>query len=286
MSLDRPGQKGRHTANGRYVDAAYFSVMKIPLKSGRMFTETVTAATTKVMLVSESFAKRVFGTASPIGQLIDSDEPTTIVGVVGDVRYVGSELEAAPAVYYPRTQHPRELVCIVARTAPGAGDLGPAVRGAISDLDPAIPAMDLTTIDRIVSESVADRRFTVTAITAFAGVALVLTVAGIAAVVGRTVVERRRELAIRSALGATRRHLARLVMQQGLGPTAAGTMIGLCAAFAASTLLDRFLFGVTPREPAVYLAVAGLILSVTLLASLVPGRRASRAAPASLLRTE
>jgi predicted permease len=286
MSLDRPGQKGRHTANGRYVDAAYFSVMKIPLKSGRMFTETDTAATTKVMLVSESFAKRVFGTASPIGQLIDSDEPTTIVGVVGDVRYVGSELEAAPAVYYPRTQHPRELVCIVARTAPGAGDLGPAVRGAIADLDPAIPAMDLTTIDRIVSESVADRRFTVTAITAFAGVALVLTVAGIAAVVGRTVVERRRELAIRSALGATRRHLARLVMQQGLGPTAAGTMIGLCAAFAASTLLDRFLFGVTPREPAVYLAVAGLILCVTLLASLVPGRRASRAAPASLLRTE
>lgn len=286
MSLVRPGAKGRHVANGRFVDAAYFSVMKIPLKSGRMFADTDTAATTKVMVVSESFAKRVFGAADPIGQLIDTDDPTTIVGVVGDVRYVGRDLDAAPAVYYPQAQHPRELICLVVRTASDAGDLGPAVRRAIAEIDPAIPAMNITTIDRIVSESVADRRFTVTATTAFAAVALLLTVVGIAAVVGRTVVERRRELAIRTALGASRGHLTRLVMQHGLVPAAAGTVIGLGAAFAASTLLERFLFGVTPREPAVYLAVAGLIWSVTILASLVPGRRAGHAVPAALLRTE
>ena len=101
MSLDRPGHKGRHTANGRYVDAAYFSVMKIPLKSGRMFAATDTTATTKVMLVSESFAKSVFGTANPLGQVIDTDDPTTIVGVVGDVRYVGRDLDAVPASLLP-----------------------------------------------------------------------------------------------------------------------------------------------------------------------------------------
>ena len=286
MSLDRPGEKGRNVANGRYVDAAYFSVMKIPLKSGRLFSTSDTFASTKVMLVSEAFAKRVFGAADPIGRLMDSDDPTTIVGVVGDVRYAGRDLEAAPAVYYPRAQHPIELICIVARTAAGAGDLGPALRRAIAELDPAIPAMNITTIDRIVSESVADRRFNVTAITAFAAVALLLTVVGIAAVVGRTVVERRHELAIRTALGASRPHLARLVMQQGLLPAAAGTAIGLAGAYAAATVLQRFLFDVTPREPAIYLAVAGLIGCVTILASLVPGRRAGHAAPAALLRTE
>lgn len=286
MSLDRPGEKGRHNANGRYVDAAYFSVMKIPLKSGRLFSDSDTAASAKVMLVSETFAKKVFGAGDPIGRLIDSDEPTTIVGVVGDVRYVGRDLEAAPAVYYARTQHPRELICIVARTAPGTGDLGPAVRRAIAELDPAIPAMNITTIDRIVNESVADRRFTVTATTAFATVALLLTVVGIAAVVGRTVVERRHELAIRTALGASRPHLARLVMQQGLFPAAAGTAVGLAGAYAAATVLRRFLFDVTPREPVVYAAVAGLIVLVTALASLLPGRRAGQATPAALLRTE
>ncbi len=286
MSLDLPDEKGRHLANGRYVDAAYFSVMKIPLKRGRLISDADTAASPKVMLVSESFAKRVFGTADPIGRLMDSDEPTTVVGVVGDVRYVGRDREAAPAVYYPTAQHPIELICIVARTAAEAGDLGPAVRRAIAEIDPAIPAMNITTIDRIVSESVADRRFTVTATTAFAAVALLLTVVGTAAVVGRTVVERRRELAIRTALGASRGHLTRLVMQHGLVPAAAGTALGLAGAYGAATVLERFLFDVTPREPAVYLAVGGLIVLVTVLASLLPGRRAGHATPAALLRTE
>ena len=128
--------------------------------------------------------------------------------------------------------------------------------------------MNITTIDRIVSESVADRRFTVTATTAFAAVALLLTVVGIAAVVGRTVVERRRELAIRTALGASRGHLTRLVMQHGLVPAAAGTVHRPRCRLCRVDVLERFLFGVTPREPAVYLAVGGLIWSVTVLASL------------------
>ena len=209
------------------------------------------------MLVSESFAKKVFGAADPIGRLIDSDEPTTIVGVVGDVRYVGRDLEAAPAVYYPHSAAPRELICLVARTASDAGDLGPAVRRAIAEIDPAIPAMNITTIDRIVSESVADRRFTVTATTAFAAVALLLTVVGIAAVVGRTVVERRRELAIRTALGASRGASDAPRDAAGTVPAAAGTVMGLGAGLRGVDLLERFLFDVTPREPAVYLAVAG-----------------------------
>jgi predicted permease len=287
MMLDRPEQPNRrHPANGRYVDATFFSVMKIPLKRGRLISDADTAASPKVMLVSETFAKKVFGGADPIGRLIDSDEPTAVVGVVGDVRYVGRDREAAPAVYYPRAQHPIELMCVVARTDPAAGDLGPAVRRAIAALDPSIPAMNITTIDRIVSESVADKRFTVTAITTFAVVALLLTVVGITAVVGRAVIERRHELAIRTALGATRSQLTRLVMRQGMLPAAAGALLGLAGAFTAATLLQRFLFEVTPREPLIYFGVACVIVAVAVLASVLPGRRAANTAPASLLRAE
>ena len=107
MSLDRPDEKGRHVANGRYVDAAYFSVMKIPLRRGRLFSDADTAASPKVMLVSESFAKRVFGTADPIGRLMDSDEPTTIVGVVGDVRYVGRDRRSGAGRVLPDGAAPR-----------------------------------------------------------------------------------------------------------------------------------------------------------------------------------
>ena len=287
MMIDRPEEPSRrHPANGRYVDPAFFSVMKIPLKAGRLISSADTAASPKVIVVSEQFAKSIFGSANPIGRLIDSDEPTMVIGVVGDVRYVSRDREAAPAIYYPRTQHPVELICIVARTAPEAGDLGPVVRRTISEIDPALPAMNITTIDRIVTESVADRRFTATATSAFAAVALLLTVIGIAAVVGRAVVERRRELAIRTALGATRSHLTGLVMRQGLGPTAVGTALGLMGAYATSNLLQRFLFGITPREPFIYGGVAGVIVVIAALASVLPGYRAGHTSPATLLRTE
>jgi putative ABC transport system permease protein len=146
--------------------------------------------------------------------------------------------------------------------------------------------MNLTTIDQIISESVADRRFYTTATIVFAAVALLLTILGLMIIVARAVVERRRELAIRAALGATSAALIQLVLRQALRPVLAGATLGLIGAYLGGNTLAHFLFHVTPREPFVYATIAALITTTAVLASLVPARRVSHTAPASVLRAE
>jgi putative ABC transport system permease protein len=228
----------------------------------------------------------MFGAEDPLGKRIDPDDPAEVVGIVSDVRYVARDRNPQPALYFPATQGPSSLVCLVARTAPNAGDVAGAVRHVIHDLDPALPAMKMTTVDRIVDESVASRRFYTTATAAFAAIALILTVAGLIVIVARSVVERRRELAIRSALGATRRRIVEHVVRQGVLPVVVGTGVGLAATFTGSTLIAQFLFDISPRQPIVYLAAAGVVVGVVGLASLVPASRAGAIDPARALKTQ
>jgi putative ABC transport system permease protein len=282
--LHAVGQTRTVAGNGRFVDAGFFRVMRIPLLRGRLFSANDTAASPRVALVSESYAREMFGTEDAVGRQIDHDGPTGVVGVVGDVRYVALDRDPQPAVYFPAAQGPSLVVCLVARTAPDGGDVGSAIRRVVHDLDPALPAMQMTTIDRIVDDSIANRRFYTTATGAFAGLALALTIAGLVVIVARSVVERRRELAIRSALGATAARMVRLVMGRALLPVAAGAAAGLAGAYAGSSLLDRFLFEIGPREPAIYAAAASLIVFVAAMAALAPARRAAAIAPAQVLR--
>lgn len=177
------GQTRTVVGNGRFVDAGYFDVMRIPLVRGRLFSENDTATNAKVALVSESYAREMFGAEDPIGKKIDYDGPTEVVGVVRDVRYVALDKNPQPAVYFPATQGRSLIVCLVARLAPDAGDLGSAIRSVIHGLDPALPAMNMTTIDQIVDESIANRRFYTTATGAFASIALVLTIVGLVVIV-------------------------------------------------------------------------------------------------------
>jgi ABC-type antimicrobial peptide transport system permease subunit len=146
--------------------------------------------------------------------------------------------------------------------------------------------MNMTTIGQIIDESVADRRFFTTATSAFAAVALLLTAIGLAVVVARAVVERRREMAIRAALGAQTSQLMALAMGHGLAPVVAGAGVGLSAALIGSRLLTQFLFGVTPRAPWAYALVGALVIVVGAAACLIPARRVTDASPASLLRAE
>jgi len=269
--------------NGRYVDGAYFSIMRIPVIHGRVFDRTDTAAAQQVMVVSASFARNAFGTEDAVGRMIDAPESKRAIGVVGDVRYVALDREAAPAVY---SQRPSELMCLIVRSSLDARELGPSVRAAIHDVDPTLPAMDMTTIGTIISESVSDKRFLTTSTAAFAGLALLLTLVGLGVIVARAVVERTREMAIRSALGASSRRLVALVVAQGLTPVAIGGALGLVAAFWGSTLLARFLFGIAPRTLSVYVGVGLFVLFVALIACLLPARRVTAVTPASALRAE
>ena len=284
--LNAVGQKKTVVGNARFVDPNYFKVMQIPLARGRLIADSDTAASARVVILSESYARLMFGADDPLGKRIDPDSPAEVVGLVGDVRYVARDRNPQPALYFPAAQGPSSVVCLVARTAPNAGDVATAVRHVIHELDPALPAMKMTTMDRIVDESVASRRFYTTATAAFAAIALILTVAGLVVIVARSVVERRRELAIRSALGATRRRILELVVRQGVSPVLVGTAIGLAGAYTGSTLIARFLFDVSPRQPLIYLAAALLVIGIVGLAALVPARRASAIDPALVLKAQ
>jgi predicted permease len=286
MVFKRPGSTTRVEGRGRYVDAGYFSVLRVPLIKGRLFTAADTPTSPHVVVISESFAQKMFGTEDPLGKAADGDPLVTVIGVVGDMRYERADADPASAIYFSRAQTPENLVCVVARTTPAAGNLAPAIRRLVHQLDPEVPAMNVTTVDQIIADSVADRRFYVTATTAFAGLALVLTLGGLVVVIARAVIERTRELAIRAALGASTSRLARLIVQSSLVPIVAGLAVGLASVFAGATVLGQFLYATAPRTPWPYLGVGALVLVVSALASLVPVRRASSISPIVALRSE
>jgi ABC-type antimicrobial peptide transport system permease subunit len=158
------------------------------------------------------------------------------------------------------------------------------LRGAVRAVDPDQPAEGLTSVAEIVSQSTADRRFYALATGAFAAVALLLAVAGLFGVVSRSVTERRREIAIRAALGADTRRQLRLLLARGLTPVAIGTVVGLVAAGFGSRLLQAFLFEITTTDPWTYTAVSILVLLVSILASAIPALRAVRLQPMTVLK--
>jgi putative ABC transport system permease protein len=285
----RLGPRGGAEKNGhmRSVDPDYFRIMGIPIQRGRGFLPTDVSGGQPVVVVSEAFARQFFGEADPLGRTIavDEQQDTTIVGVVGDTRYAGVTSNPSPAFYVPRAQRPNELMCVIVQPQPGASEaVAAALRSVVQEIDPEQPAEGITTIGQIVSQSTADRRFYAIATGAFAAVALLLAVAGLFGVVSRSVSERRRELAIRTALGADPNALLRLVVGYGLVPVAAGTLAGLTGAFAAARLLESLLFQVTPADPLTYVGSAIVVLAMAALACVVPAARALRVPPMLVLK--
>jgi len=200
------------------------------------------------------------------------------------VRHARVDEAAAPAIYTARAQWPSELICVVARTTPGAAGVAAAVRKAINSVDPNQPVEGVTTLDQIVSASIADRRFYAAATTAFSVVALLLAIAGLYGIVSRGVAERVRELGIRIVLGAARRDLIGLVVRQGLSPVAFGLALGTVAAYWTSRMLRGFLFNVTTVDPVIYIAVPVLVIVIAAVACYVPARRATKLDPIAALR--
>jgi putative ABC transport system permease protein len=274
--------------NARTVDPEYFEVMRLPLRAGRLFTPADSATSERVMIVSESYGRQHFGEASPIGRTLDwSPGDVRIVGVVGDVRYADAGKTPMPAFYLPRAQGPVELICLLAEAQPGTESQAIAgIRDVVKALDTEQPVEGITTVRQLVADSTADRRFSAVASGAFATVALLLAIAGVFGAVSRTVSERRRELAIRMALGADPRRMRRLVYGYGLEPVAAGTLIGLAAALAGSRILRSFLFEIGPTDAVTYGAAAAVVLAVTALACYLPARRSLGVQPMQVLKSD
>ena len=278
------------------VTPEYVQTMRIPLRRGRLLNERDTTGTPTAVLINESFAKRKFGDADPIGRRVrlgpdvgHADKPwATIVGVVGDVKQQSLALEAGEAFYVPTTQWPwaDDVLSLVVRTRGDAAALAPAIRSAIWSVDKDQPVVRVATMESLLAVSEAQRRFALIVFEAFALVGLLLAATGIYGVLSGSVSERMRELGIRAALGASRRDILGLVVKQGMRLTGLGVLLGLVGAVLASQALITLLFGVSRFDPITYAGVVLLLLVVAAIACWVPASRASNVDPAITLRAE
>lgn len=266
--------------------------MGIPLRRGRLFDERDRAGALPVAIISESLAAMRFGTDDPIGRRLrigpTDGPPYTIVGVAGNVRQLSLALSQSDAVYTPATQwrFPDSVMSLVVRARGDAAALIPAVRQAVWSVDRNQPIERVALMEDLLAASAAERRFALTLFEAFALAALVLAAAGIYGLLSGRVAERTREIGVRAALGASRRSIVGLVLRQGLGLTAAGVVIGIAGAAAASQAIAAMLFGVSPLDPLTYAATVVLLTVVSAAACGVPAWRAVCIDPATTLRAE
>jgi putative ABC transport system permease protein len=272
------------------VSPGYFEALKIPLRSGRMFTEHDDARSPNVMLVSEELARKYFPGENPIGRRLITDAavpPFEIVGVVGDARRVSLAAEAEPEFYVPFGQAAQRRTNLVVRSDTGdAATLTATLRGAVAELDKDQLIWQTRTLDQLVAASVAGRRFNMTLLGLFASVAMLLAALGLYGVMAYSVTRRTHEIGIRMALGARGSDVLRMVVGQGMRLAAVGVAVGLAAAFAVTRVLASLLYGVTATDPLTFAGLAGLLGAVAFLASYIPARRATKVDPMVALRYE
>ncbi|MGH9721692.1 MAG: ABC transporter permease [Bryobacteraceae bacterium] len=272
----------------RYVTPGYFQALGIPIRQGRGFTEADNRDAPQVILINEAMARQHFPNQDPIGQRILYRG--TIVGVVGDVRQSGLQKPASPEIIYPVAQNFAQLH-EVGMTLVVSGRLPPeslaiSVRKAIRDLNPGQPVFNVKTMQRVIADSLSNAKLYVSLIGLFAGLALLLSAAGIYGVISYSVTARTQEFGIRMALGAGTGPVLRLVMRQGSVLVALGLAAGVCGALALTRLLAAQLYGVTPADPPTFAAMGTLLALVALAACWIPARRATEVDPAIVLRDE
>ena len=273
------------------VSPGTFRALGIPLKSGRDFSDGDGADKRLVAVVNEALVRKSLAGENPIGRtvfcLFDSAQPMTIIGVAGDVRERGPSREPMPECYIPYRQHAFNgpALSVVVRTAGDPVGLEHTLRRLANKTSPRVP-MKFATMAAMLSEEVAAPRFRTLLFGVFAGLAVCLAMAGVYAVIAYTVGQRSSEIGVRMALGASASSVLRLVIGQGLMYVAIGFALGLVAAVAVSRALRTILFQVQPSDPEVYLAVAGLLGLVALLASYIPAWRATKIDPLTAIREE
>jgi putative ABC transport system permease protein len=281
------------TADRYSVRPDYFQVMGIPLLKGRVFDRDG-VGTPPVAIVGKTMADELWPNQDPIGQRIrvaggDDNPFRTVVGVVGDVKHDGLHLPVTPQVYIPHGQnhYPEPFLMMLVRTdVPDAVSLAPSIREMVRAVDPLQPVTDMESYESMVASSVATRRFTLLLLALFAITALMLAVVGLYGALSYVVSQRQREIGVRVALGAGAREISRLVLRQGMTPTAVGLVAGLAASVIGARIIESMLYGTSPRDAVTFITVFALVALSALAACLIPARKAAATDPAVTLKAE
>jgi predicted permease len=290
-----PVAKGDHPSEGVGVALpGYFETLRIPLISGRTFTNMDRTGSAQVVVINQAFARKYFPGVNPIGRHVTADlgdgvvsHPVReIVGVVGDVKQFGLTTEASPQYYLPWTQAVITEPYLVLRAAADPATLERAVKSTIAGMDTSIPTYRINPLEQYVSQATEPARFQTFLLAAFAIIALLLAAVGLYGVLAYIVQQRALEIALRLAVGAQRGDVLRMILKRGMTLAAVGVAAGLAISFVVTRFIATLLYGVKPFDALTFGAMSLVLLAVGFVASVAPAYRAAQTDPMTTLRTQ
>ena len=285
------GPAGKKVADAsiRMATPGYFATLGLPLVAGREFTDRDDAEAPRVVIINQTLARSTWGSEDPVGRNLVLDYlrgayPYEVVGVVRDAREHGPRSEPVPEIFIPHAQNPYLVLNVIARTNLDPMTVAPTARAAALGVDADQPVHSITTMAQLLGESMQIDRFATLLITLFAVGGLITAAGGVYALLAYTVMQRRREIALRMALGASPQRVARSIVLESLLLAAAGGALGLTGAAASTRFARTLLFGVAPQDPITLVTAVVVLLVVVVLASWLPARRASLIDPGRAMR--
>jgi predicted permease len=271
----------------RWADPGYFAALGIPLLRGQTFDANQRLDRATKVIISESFVRLYFSGEDPLGKhlLTLGQKSYEIIGVVGDTRFLVAK-PPEPMMYFPLYKGTESGATLAVRGIRDATSFALPIQELVQQLDPELPVADILTMDQMIGKSTLDASFDATLVLAFAVLSLVLAAVGLFGVLSYIIAQRTAEIGIRIALGAQRETVLSLMLLDGLRPAFFGLAFGLAGSIAAARLIRSMLYGTRPLDPAVFLTVIAILLSVAAAACFIPAWRALRMDPMQALRNE